>query len=396
MTELLAPVGNFESLAAAIKAKPDSIYFGISKLNMRSLGANNFKISDIKKITTLCHKKNIKAYLALNTIIYDKEIKKAQTILKKAKEANIDAIIASDFSVIEEANKLNIPIHLSTQLSISNTTALKFLKKKIKNIKRVVLARELSLEQIKDIKKQTKVKLELFCHGAMCISVSGRCFMSQFLHNKSANRGECLQTCRRSYTIKDIEENHELELNPDYMMSPKDLCTIEFLDKLVKIADCLKIEGRARSPEYVYTTIKVYKEALNAIKKKQYTKSLKTKLMKELQTVYNRGFSTGFYLGKPINEWSKTYGSKATKKKVYVGVVKNYYPKVKVAEVKLETRGLKLNQNIMFTGKTTFFKQIVKEMEIEHKAIKEAKKQQTIAIKVDEKVRKNDKLFLLN
>ena len=396
MTELLAPVGNFESLAAAIKAKPDSIYFGISKLNMRSLGANNFKISDIKKITTLCHKKNIKAYLALNTIIYDKEIKKAQTILKKAKEANIDAIIASDFSVIEEANKLNIPIHLSTQLSISNTTALKFLKKKIKNIKRVVLARELSLEQIKDIKKQTKVKLELFCHGAMCISVSGRCFMSQFLHNKSANRGECLQTCRRSYTIKDIEENHELELNPDYMMSPKDLCTIEFLDKLVKIADCLKIEGRARSPEYVYTTIKVYKEALNAIKKKQYTKSLKTKLMKELQTVYNRGFSTGFYLGKPINVWSKTYGSKATKKKVYVGVVKNYYPKVKVAEVKLETRGLKLNQNIMFTGKTTFFKQIVKEMEIEHKAIKEAKKQQTIAIKVDEKVRKNDKLFLLN
>jgi U32 family peptidase len=396
MTELLAPAGNFECLTAAIKAGADAIYFGVSKLNMRSLGAKNFEIQQIKKVVQICHENNVKAYLALNTIIYENEITKLKTILKKAKEAKIDAIIASDFSVIEEANKLNIPIHLSTQMSISNSHALNFLKRKIKNLKRVVLARELSLEQIKKIKKQTKVELEAFCHGAMCISVSGRCFLSQFLHNKSANRGECLQTCRRSYVIKDIEENHELKLEPNFVLSPKDLCTIPLLDKIVKVADCIKIEGRARPPEYVYTVTKTYKTALELIKNKKYTEKNKKELIKAIKCVYNRGFSTGFYLGKPLDEWSNSYGSRATKKKTYIGVVKNYYPKVNVAEIKLETQGLKLKDTILITGATTYVEQNIEEMQIEHKSVKEVKKQQSVGLKVKEKVRKNDKVFLIN
>ena len=393
--ELLAPVQDFVSLNAAIQAKADAVYFGIKGLNMRA-GAKNFELKDLKKVITLAHKNKVKAYLAINTIIYDNELNKISKILKKAKELKIDAIIAWDFSIINEANKLNLPIHISTQASISNFEALKSLKKSYKNIQRVILARELTLSQIKSIisklkKEKIKVDIETFIHGAMCVSVSGRCFLSQELFNKSANRGECLQPCRRKYLIKDIEEKHELELGEDYIMSPNDLCTIEILDKLVKAGiKSFKIEGRNRSPEYVKTVVEVYREALD---NKKYNK---TEFLNKLKTVYNRGFSKGFYLGKPINEWTKAYGSKATKKKVYIGVVKNFYSKINVAEIKLETNNLKINDNIMFQGnKTGVIEQKVTSMQINKKEIKQAKKGQSLGLKTKSKVRENDRVYLI-
>jgi putative protease len=392
--ELLAPVQDFVSLESAIQAKADAVYFGIKGLNMRA-GAKNFELNDLKQIITLCHKNKVKAYLAINTIIYDNELNKIKQVLKKAKKEKINAIIAWDFSVINEANKLNLPIHISTQASISNFEAIKTLKSKYKNIQRVILARELSLPQIKSIiqklkKTKIKVDIETFIHGAMCVSISGRCFLSQEIFNKSANRGECIQPCRRKYLIKDVEENHEYELGEDYILSPNDLCTIEILDKLVKAGiKSFKIEGRNRSPEYVKTVTEVYREVLD----KKYNKN---NLLKKLKTVYHRGFSTGFYLGKPVNEWTKAYGSKATKKKVYVGVVKHFYTNINVAEIKIETKGIKINDNIMFQGNKTGVKeQKVISMQINKKEVKQVKKGQSFGLKTKSKVRENDKVYLI-
>lgn len=265
MVELLAPAGNWISLRAAIEAGADSIYFGLKELNMRAK-ANNFKLNEINKVTQECRKHKVKAYLTLNTIIYENELNKIKSILKKAKQAKIDAIICWDHAVIKEASKLKLPIHLSTQASVSNSEAAKFYKKL--GVKRIILARELNLNQIKQIKKESKIEVEVFIHGAMCVSISGRCFLSHYLFNKSANRGECLQPCRRKFILKDIEENHELELGQDYIISPKDLCTIDIIDKLIKAKiGCFKIEGRMRSPEYVKTVTEVYREAIDAVLK---------------------------------------------------------------------------------------------------------------------------------
>lgn len=393
--ELLSPAQDFTSLKAAIQAGADAIYFGIKELNMR-MGAKNFQLKDTKKVIDLCHKNKVKAYFTLNTIIYHEEIKKIKTILKKLKQENVDAIIAWDFAVIDECDKLSLPIHLSTQANITNFQEIKILKQKFKNIKRINLARELSLEQIKHIinkikKNKLNIEIETFIHGAMCVSISGRCFLSQQIFNKSANRGECLQPCRRKYIIKDIEENHEFELGEDYIISPKDLCTIEILDKLIKTKiDAFKIEGRNRSPEYVNTTTKCYRQAIDN------KKTNKKQLLNKLKTVYNRGFSTGFYLGKPINQWGKTYGSKATKKKIHIGKVKNYYKKINVAEILLESNQLKVGDSIMFQGPTTgVIEQNITSMQKNHKEIKKAKKQEKIAIKTSQLVRENDKVFLL-
>lgn len=393
--ELLSPVQDFVSLQAAIDAGADSIYFGVNELNMR-MGAKNFTIKDIKKVVETCHKNKVKAYLALNTIVYDNEFKNVITILKEAKKVKIDAVIAWDFLVIYEANKLNLPIHISTQASIANFEAIKTLKKQFKNLKRVVLARELSLEQIKYIIKKLKdkkigVDIEVFIHGAMCVSVSGRCFLSQEIFGKSANRGECLQPCRRKYLIKDVEEAHELELGEEYVMSPKDLCALPFLDKLIKAGiHAFKIEGRNRSPEYVKAVTEVYREAIDC------PKANKKKLMDKLKTVYNRGFSSGFYLGKPINEWAKVYGSKATKKKELLGYVKNYYKNVGVAEIKLLHNDLHIGDNIMFQGnKTGVFEQKVVSMQINHKDIAVAKKCKSFGLKTAKQVRENDKVYLI-
>lgn len=392
-TELLSPVQDFTSLKAAIDAGADAIYFGIKELNMR-IGAKNFELRDIKKVISLCHKSKVKAYFTLNTIIYDKEIKKVKTILRKLKKEKIDAIICWDYAVIKECEKLNLPIHLSTQANVSNFETILFLKNKIKSLKRINLARELSLEQIKNIIKQIKqhklnVEIECFIHGAMCVSISGRCFLSQTIFNKSANRGECLQPCRRKYTIKDIEEDHEFELGDDYIISPKDLCTIEIIDKLIEAKiDAFKIEGRNRSPEYVKVVTECYREAID--------KGFSPSLLIKLKTVYNRGFSTGFYLGKPINEWAGVYGSKATKKKIYLGKVLNYYKKVSVAEILLETSDLKLSDEIMFQGsKTGVIEQKITSIEIKNKAMQKAKKGQRVGIKTSSPVRENDKVFLI-
>lgn len=427
--ELLSPVQDFVSLKVDIDGGADAVYFGIKELNMR-IKAKNFNLKDTKRVIELCHKNNIKAYFTLNTIIYDNEINRIRKILKKLKKEKVDGIIAWDFSVIKECEKLSLPVHLSTQASISNFEAIKILKNKFKNIKRINLARELSLEQIKDIIKKIKqnrlnIEIETFIHGAMCVSISGRCFLSQEIFNKSANRGECLQPCRRKYIIKDVEEGHEFELGEDYIISPKDLCTIEIIDKLIEAKiDAFKIEGRNRSPEYVKVTTECYREAIDTIvqsknkarggwgtspkrikhqsylspllKQKEYNEKLKNELLKRLRTVYNRGFSTGFYLGKPINEWAKAYGSKATKEKIYIGKVKNFYKKIKVVEILIEANKLKLNDKIMFQGPTTgVVEQKITSMEKNHKKIEKAKKGERIAIKTYSLVRENDKIFLI-
>jgi len=390
--ELLSPVFDFTSLTAAINAGCNAVYFGIKELNMR-ITAKNFKLNEIKKVVDICHKNNIKAYLTLNTIIYDSELKKLKKIINEAKKAKIDAIICWDFSVINEARKKGIPIHISTQSSVSNSESARFYKKL--GAERIVLARELSLEQIKKIKKEVKIDIECFIHGAMCVSVSGRCFTSQFLFGKSANRGDCIQPCRRSYLVKD-EEGCELKLENNYVLSPKDLCTLAFIDKLIEAGiDSFKIEGRARSPEYVSVVTKCYRDAIDAYFKNKLINELKKELIKKLKTVYNRDFSSGFYMGKPINEFTGSE-SKATRKKTFIGIVKNYYKNIKVAEIKIQSHSIKLNDILMFQGPTTgVYEQKIDSMEINHKKVNSVEKGNEVGIKVKNIVRKNDRIFLI-
>ncbi len=385
--ELLSPVQDFVSLRAAIDAGADAVYFGLKEFSMRA-AAKNFNLNELKKVVDLCHKNKVKAYLTLNTIVYEKELSRIKKILKKVKETKIDAIHAWDMSVIKEALKLKIPVHLSTQASVSNSEAAKFYKKL--GIKRIILARECSLEQIKKIKQEVKgLELEVFIHGAMCVSVSGRCFMSEFEFKKSANRGECLQPCRREYIITD-EEGKQLKLGKNYVMSPKDLCTLPIIDKLIKAKiDAFKIEGRNRSPEYVKTVTEVYREAID----KGYNPSL----LKKVKSVYNRGFSTGFFLGMPIkDDWTNIYGSKSTTRKVYIGKIMHFYKKIKVAEIKIETKQLKTGDKLMIQGPTTGVQeQKLVSMEIKHEKIKQAKKGSLIAVKLNNLARKNDKVYII-
>lgn len=388
--ELLSPVSDFTSLTSAINSGCDAVYFGVKQLNMR-ITAKNFKLSEIKKVVDICHKNNVKAYLTLNTIVYDDEIKKIKKIIQKAKDA--DAVICWDLSVINECRKQKIPLHISTQASVSNSESAKFYKKI--GAERIILARELNLEQIKKIKKDVNIEIECFIHGAMCVSISGRCFLSQFIFNKSANRGDCLQPCRREYLIKDSEEGHELKLGNDYILSPKDLCTIKFIDKLIEAGiDSFKIEGRARSPEYISVATSCYRKAIDAYFENKLTEKLKNELFDRLKTVYNRGFSSGFYLGKPINEFASPENHSSTKK-IFVGIVKNYYNNIKVAEIKVEAHEIKLNDNLMFQGPTTgVYEQKIESMEINNKKINSIKKG-SVGVKTDKKLRKNDKVFLI-
>jgi len=390
--EILAPAGNWAMLRAAVNAGADSVYLGVQGFNMRAT-ARNFKEAELKKITSYCHDNNVRVYLTVNTIIYEEEIEKAKKLLKKAKLARVDAIICWDFSVIKEAKKLGLEIHISTQASVSNSEAANFYYKL--GARRCVLARECTLEQLKEIRKNTKMKIEVFCHGAMCVSVSGRCFTSQFLYGRSANRGDCIQPCRRAYLLKDKEEDKELILGNDHVMSAKDLCTLPFLDKLLPYVDALKIEGRARSPEYVSVVVKAYKEAVKAINNGKFTKDFVKKKMKRLSEVYNRGFSKGFFMGKPINEFTDQYGSKAKKKKINLGVVRNYFKNVKAAEVVIKTNKVELGDTILIIGDTTgVVEQKVDSIEINHKPVKKAGKGKSIAIKVDRLVRRNDRVFV--
>jgi putative protease len=407
--ELMSPVSDFVSLKAAIDAGADSVYFGLKELNMR-ITAKNFDLVQLPKIVKKCHARKVKAYLTLNTIIYNNELERVERIIDEAKKAKIDAIICWDPAVIDKVRKAKIPFHVSTQASVSNIDSARFYKKL--GAERITLARELSLKQISDIRKKAGIEVECFVHGAMCVSISGRCFLSQFEFGRSANRGDCLQPCRRGYDvhkvdngnmiedykIKDSEEGHELLLGNNYVMSPKDLCALPFLDKLVAAGiDAFKIEGRARSPEYVKTTTECYREAIDACMRKEFTQQVRDRLMKKLETVYNRGFSSGFFLGKPMGDWTTpTPNTKATEKKVFVGIVKNYYKKPSVAEIKLQAGGIKLGDTIMFQGPTTgIIEHKVTSIEINRKKANEAKKGTNPGIKIQGIVRKNDKVFLI-
>ncbi|HLC99240.1 MAG TPA: U32 family peptidase [Candidatus Nanoarchaeia archaeon] len=391
--ELLSPVSDLVSLKAAIDAGADAVYFGLKELNMR-ITAKNFDLGQLRKVVKICHGRKVKAYLVLNTIIYSNELKRVNKIIEEAKKAKVDAVICWDASVIEEVRKAGIPLHISTQASVSNTEAARFYKKL--GAKRIVLARELSLKQISEIRKKAKIGVEVFVHGAMCVSVSGRCFMSQFVFGRSANRGDCLQPCRREYLIKDTEDGYELELGRNHVMSPKDLCALPFIEKLIEAKiDAFKIEGRARSPEYVKVVTECYREAIDAYFEKKLTKQLKTKLMKKLETVYNRGFSSGFYLGKPINEWASPE-TKATEVKRFIGVVRNYYKKHSVAEIRLQAGGIKAGDRIMFQGPTTgVLEQKVSSMQVSHRKVSEAGKGKNAGVKIKGIVRKNDKVFVV-
>ncbi len=394
--ELVGPAGNWPMLVAAVEAGADSIYFGVKELNMRT-AAQNFETSEIKKVADYCHKNKVKAYLALNTIVYEDELEKIKKIINDAKKAKVDAVICWDFSIIKEAKKLKVPVHLSTQASVSNSESAEFFYKQ--GVKRIVLARECSIGDIKKIKQKIpKLEIECFVHGAMCVSISGRCFLSQDMFRKSANRGDCMQPCRRSYKVINEETGKEIRVGNNYILSPKDLCAIGFIDKLINAGvDAFKIEGRNRSPEYAQITTEVYKEAIKSYKKLNNKKI--NELIKKLKTVYNRGFSSGFYLGMPTNDdFTDADGSKASEIKEYIGYVKNFYKKINVAEIKIENAYLKSGDEIRFIGnKTGTFRQKISSMEINHKKVKKAEKQQSVAIKIikDKIVRENDKVFLI-
>jgi len=397
--ELLSPVGDFSSLHAVLNEGADAVYLGLKTLNMRA-SAKNFTEKELKEVVRIAHEKEVKVYVTVNTIVYEKELTKLRKQLKAIKDAKADAVIAWDLSVIEEANELNIPIHISTQASISNSESLNAYKKFTK-AERFVLARELDLNQIKEIIKKTNTKnnptkVECFCHGAMCVSESGRCFISQFTYGKSANRGECIQPCRREYKIIDPETEKELMLDNNFVMSPKDLCTLPFLDLLINAGiTSLKIEGRTRSPEYAKVVTRCYRRAIDAVYNKNFNNQLIHELLEELKTVYNKKFSSGFYLGLPTNEdWSDLYGSAATKKKTEIGFVSNYYKKSHIAEIKIQANDIKLGDDIHIQGPTTGIIDFqLKEMHQDHKSVQESHKGKTVTFKVYQIVRKNDRVY---
>ncbi len=384
--ELLSPAGNFATLQTAINAGADAIYFGLKEFSLRA-GAKNFELKDLDKINSICKESKIKKYLTLNSVIYNEELKKLEKIFKKIK-GKIDAVICWDLAVIQLCKKHKIPFHISTQASVSNLESAKFYKKL--GAERIVLARELTLKQIKEISKI--IDVECFVHGAMCIAVSGRCLTSQFLFNKSANRGQCIHPCRRSYIVKDKQEGYELEVQNDKILSAKDLCTLPFIEKLKKAGIVsFKIEGRNRDPRYIDTITRIYKKALT----KKLTKQEIESSLGELKKVYNKGFSSGFYLGLPTSDdLSKAEHSQAIEKKHFVGKVTHYYPKIKVATIKLVSE-LKTGDKIIVIGKTTGLKKSkIEKLEIKNKSVKKAIKGQEVGIKLPN-VKKNDEIYLI-
>ncbi len=399
----MAPVGSFESLRAAIQGGADSVYFGIEQLNMRAKSSNNFTTEDLKEIVKICNENKIRSYLTVNTIIYDHDVNLMKQILDTAKESGITAIIASDQAVMNYAKTIGIEVHISTQMNVSNIETLKFYAH-FADV--VVLARELSLKQVKHIteaidKEQIKgpsgklIQIEIFVHGALCMAVSGKCYLSLHEQNSSANRGACLQTCRKAYIVTEKETGYELEIDNEYIMSPKDLLSINFLDKILDAGvKVLKIEGRARPAEYVKIVSECYKEAVDSVYEGTYTSEKIKSWEDRLSTVFNRGFWDGYYLGRKIGEWSKKYGSKATKQKIYIGKGTNYFSKIGVAEFLIQSGSLQVGDEILITGPTTGVIQTsVKELRFEENPINEVYKGQSISMPVDEKVRRADKLY---
>ena len=403
--EIMAPVGSRESLAAAIQAGADSIYFGIEKLNMRAHSASTFTIDDLREIAATCNEHGIKTYLTVNTIIYNEDIALMHEIVDAAKEAGISAVIASDVAVMTYCNKIGQEVHLSTQLNISNVEALKFYAQ-FADV--VVLARELNMDQVAEVHRLAEeqnicgpsgepIRIEMFCHGALCMAISGKCYLSLDNANRSANRGECIQLCRRSYTVTDNETGTQLEIDNKYVMSPKDLKTVRFIDKMMKSGvRVFKIEGRARGPEYVYTVVKCYKEAIQSVIDGTFTEEKKDEWDERLATVFNRGFWDGYYLGQKLGEWNKNYGSCATEKKVYVGKGIKYFSKLGVAEFAIEAADFKKGDKLLITGPTTgVIYMTADEIRYDLNPVDEALKGQRISMPVPAKVRPSDKLFKL-
>lgn len=404
--EIMAPAGSWESLESAIKAGADSVYFGIEQLNMRARASNNFTLKDLKNIVKRCNESGTKSYLTLNTILYDHDIQLMRKICDSAKKAGINAVIASDMAVINYANSIGLKVHISTQANVSNIEAVKFYSKFAEVM---VLARELTLRQIKNICNEVKkqnikgpseelVKIEIFCHGALCVAISGKCYMSLATENASANRGACLQNCRKSYRVIDEETGGELKIENKYIMSPKDLCTIGFIDKLLDSGvSVLKIEGRGRSPDYVYAVTKAYREAVDSVINRVYTKEKINTWIKELEKVYNRGFwHGGYYLGKKLGEWSGGYGSQSKKENIFIGTARHYFPKTQIGEFILQTGEVELGDEIIITGKTSgIIHQKVESLYVNEKPVGKAKKGETITIKLSERIRKNDKLYIV-
>lgn len=405
--ELMCPAGDFTSLQAAIDNGADSVYFGVEQLNMRARATINFTLEDLPEISRRCSEKNVRTYLTLNTIIYDHDLSIIKRVLDKAKESNITAVIAMDQAVIAYARQIGMEVHISTQINVTNIETVKFYALFADTM---VMSRELSLIQVKKICEQIEkddvrgpsgnlVEVEIFGHGALCMAVSGKCYLSLHSHNSSANRGACKQNCRKKYTVIDQESGFEIELDNEYMMSPKDLCTLNFLDQVIDTGvKVLKIEGRGRAPEYVATVTKCYREAIDAVHDGTYTEEKVANWMEQLHTVYNRGFWSGYYLGQELGEWSDNPGSNATRKKVYIGKGRHFYPKGEIAEFLIEAYDLKIGDSVLIQGPTTGSQEMVVEEMVVHNKDRETEKEKasksdTVTFKTKFKVRPSDKLY---
>lgn len=402
--ELMAPAGSWEALQAAIDNGADSIYFGVEQLNMRAMSSINFELDDLPEIVQRCQQNGVRSYLTLNTIVYDHDLLMAKKLIQAAKDAGVSAVIVADQAVMFMAREAGLEVHISTQINVTNVETLKFYSTFADTM---VLSRELSLRQVKHITEQIEkqqikgpsgrlIEIEIFGHGALCMAVSGKCHMSLHTYNSSANRGACKQNCRKPYIVIDKESGIELEIDNEYIMSPKDLMVLDFLDQVkdsgVKV---LKIEGRGRAPEYVATTVKAYREAIDALYDNSFTPERIEKWVEQLATVYNRGFWSGYYLGKKLGEWT-TPGSHATQKKIYLGKGWHYYPKAKVAEFKLEAFDLKQGDKILITGPTTgVIETVVDQMYVNDQPGTMAQKGDVVSIKIDKKIRLADKLYKL-
>lgn len=402
--EIMAPVGSYESLVAAVQGGADAIYFGIEGLNMRANSANNFTIDDLHKIAEYCHENGLKSYLTVNTVIYDNDIETMHKIIQAAKEAKISAIIASDMAAILYARSIGVEVHISTQVNISNSEAVRFYSQYADV---VVLARELNLEQVYNIHQNIlkedirgphgeQVRIEMFCHGALCMAVSGKCYMSLHEMNRSANRGACGQICRRSYTVTDRDTGEQLDIENKYIMSPKDLKTIHFMNKMIDAGvRVFKIEGRARGPEYVRTAVSCYNEAINSYIEGTFTEEKVADWDARLTTIFNRGFWDGYYLGQRLGEWTSKYGSSASKIKVYIAKGIRYFSKIGVAEFQMEAGELHVGDEVFITGPTTgAVPATIEEIRVDLKPVEVAKKGQRFSIKIADKIRPSDKMFL--
>ena len=402
--EIMAPAGNFECLQAAIQGGADSVYFGIGRLNMRSHSANNFAPEDLAEVCRICRENGVRSYLTLNITLYDEDLEDMRQVLRMAAKEGVSAVIASDMAAIAYARSLGLEVHISTQLSISNRESLRFYAQ-FADV--VVLARELTLVQVKEIRKTIDeenicgpsgkpLRIELFCHGALCMAVSGKCYLSLHEYNASANRGSCYQVCRRGYEVTDLETGSQLVVDNKYIMSPRDLCTIEFMDRIIDAGvTVFKIEGRARSGEYVKTVARAYRDAADAVAAGTYTAEYASGLKKKLETVFNRGFWDGYYLGAKMGQWSEVYGNRATRTKQYVGRITNYFDKIGVAEILMETGKLKVGDSILITGPTTgVYEGTVTEIRVDLKPVQETVKGELCSVPVPSKLRRSDKVYL--